>query len=303
MSLKTQKKTSLRQEKLDEAELMFVDKKIPKNPDDIWDSLLDFQKEIKAQDSEQDNVSVNLKSNKPIALAFFGDWHIGSRGTDYGLLREHVSILAETNGLYVFTTGDEFDNYILNSPKGGKNEAILPPEYQKALALSIAKKLKGKIIASVFGCHTNWSRESDDYNWVKHATEKSGAANLGYGGRTYVEIGKQTYIIDIRHKFSFNSSLNSTNTYMRYVTMKGVPDIIGFAHFHHPFVASQVIQGKPVYFLRSGSYKIEDRYAARLGGYKGVPGVPICIVYPDKFQIEPHANIDIAIKRLADLRR
>jgi hypothetical protein len=33
---------------------------------------------------------------------------------------------------------------------------------------------------------------------------------------------------------------------------------------------------------RSGSYKIWDEFGQKIGGYKGKPGVPTVILFPDK---------------------
>lgn len=281
--------------------LRFIDKKSAKPLNGLWDTVIAQKEQIDAIDTEQKSVSVNVKSDVPVGIGFLGDLHIGSEGVDYERLRNDINTILATPNLYVVCTGDEYDNYTESSPRGGKFESIIQPELQKELATDIAVKLNGKIISCIFGCHPSWSRKSDDFNWAKYMANKAGSANLGYGGRIYVELGKQTYVIDVRHRYIYNSSLNLSNTFKRFVAMNGkeAADIVAFGHYHTPFVAQEYMREKLITFVRNGSYKINDRYAKQLGGWYGIPGIPVCVLHPEKFMVEPFQDFSSAVAYLS----
>jgi hypothetical protein len=80
---------------------------------------------------------------------------------------------------------------------------------------------------------------------------------------------------------------------------KEAADIVAFGHYHTPFVAQEYMREKLITFVRNGSYKINDRYAKQLGGWYGIPGIPVCVLHPEKFMVEPFQDFSSAVAYLS----
>ena len=282
--------------------VVFLDKKKSQNPEQIWKSLINYQKKIKSLDTIQKRATIKINENKPIGIAFTSDWHIGNLGSDYERLLQDTNLMAETKGLFVFTLGDEFDNYIAASPAGGQMEAIAPPSLQKELAIERMEKLKGKLLASLLSCHSSWSLINDDFDFAKYAANHLGILNLGFGGIVTISLNKVNYKFGLRHKYPGGIS-NPIAMHTKWLQNNEWVDVVANAHYHHPFVGIGAFQGKKVHFIRSGSYKVKDRYGEKLGGYEGIPGCPVVVLFPNKNKILAFDELEKGIEYLNYLRK
>jgi hypothetical protein len=124
---------------------------------------------------------------------------------------------------------------------------------------------------------------------------------LWHGGDLFVIVGSQKYHFKLRHKYKFESSLNVENSMRRIMEMQGECDVAGAAHLHNPYYMERHFMGEFRVMCRSGSYKIWDEFGQKLAGYKGKPGIPTMILFPDRRHIIP-LMLDDAIRVLKALR-
>lgn len=271
----------------------FIDRVMPLSDDEIdeyLDSLLQASELGLDTNGEQTEVSIDIDTDRPIGIAFTGDWHIGQRGTDHRLLIEHNKLLAATPGLYVVGMGD----YRHNAKVGGKPgtalySALLPnPDDQKLLAERELRRFKGKLLGLVRGCHDDWDYQHAGLRSLGSICEELECASLWHGGVIRVAVGRQEYSVLARHKYGGNG-VNSTNAQRR--AYDEYPeddrlDVICLAHLHYNDLQVRTRGSRhKVTYLRSGSYYVWDEYGQKLAGYHGEPGVPVVILWPDEKKV------------------
>jgi len=90
---------------------------LPRFPDDdlTTEEILDhlsatFDKKQQYQESLRWFI-INVKTDKPIGINWFGDPHLGSTGCNVPLLRRDINIVKTTLGLYAANIGDTVDNW------------------------------------------------------------------------------------------------------------------------------------------------------------------------------------------------
>ena len=262
---------------------------------ELWDATKTLGAKLVADRTETETIELTLP-NEVSALAFTGDWHLGNRGTDMEALERDLGILSRTPGLYVVGMGDYYDNYKPNSGRvsEGLLDASLPdPEDQRRLAKYALRKIDDRLVGAVVGCHLDWDRKVG-YDSLRDLLSGLPAnslgrqpAHLGYGGVIKLKVGSETYTGLVRHKYGGNST-NTTNAQRKAQAEYPVSaewDFIAFAHFHFPDLQVHEVAGRDQVWVRSGSYKILDRYGQRLGGYTGIIGTPVIFFHPTEHRM------------------
>lgn len=288
------------------------------NPDDFLQQVSTFSKSLNAQHSQTEFVDVAAGS-KPIALAFTGDWHFGSVGTDYDALYADLRKLEESKGLYVVGMGDYGDNYKANmgSAASGLYDAVVAsPDDQQKGWYRLLERLQPKLLALILGCHLSWDFQKVGKDALQPVCEKLGTnslgapiANMGYGGVLRVTVGDQKYTCLARHRvYSGDGGGNPSNAQRKMERDYPIDtewDIIALAHKHFNDLHLPSVRGRPQVWLRSGSYKVRDRFGQQLNGYVGEPGIPIVILRPDRHEMLAFRGdqLDTALKALDLVRK
>lgn len=281
----------------------YQDRKEPTEED--IDSFIDAMKLLKTAqdkaDSKQVKATVKLNEDKPFAIVYSGDWHIGSVGVDVNRLEEHLNIIAETDGMYFIGAGDYIDNAILH--KGSDYESIIRPGMQMKVAARIMERIADKVIALVRGCHEDFSKKVDDRDYLEELCKETESINLWHGGDIKIKAGDQEYLWRVRHKFPFKSPLNLENAMRRIMEIKGPCDVAAEAHWHDGYIMDRHLMGEYRVLMRSGTFKIWDEFGQKIGGYKGQVIMPTVIMWPDKREMLPVKSLDLAAKILTSFRK
>ena len=285
--------------------IVFEDSKVQEQDfdsiEDYYDKLKSLEESMKEIDTKQTEATITLKDNKPICLAFWGDWHLGSRGVNYNQFDKDRELIKNTEGLYFIGMGDYIDNnsaYVTKST----NENMIPQEMQRNLAMSMMKQVGDKAIALIEGCHENFSYKVDGHNFVTDLCLAVKCVNLWHGGIININLGNESYKVVARHRYKNESGLNTTNAHRNLLNSIGPCDILALAHLHFPDMQMLDRMGKKVVYFRSGSYKEYDDYGQRLGGYKAKPGIPCAILFPKYHKIVPFQDLEDAIIFLKSVR-
>lgn len=143
-----------RLEREEKNKIIFEDKKPVPTSDDIneyYNQLKEIEKAKENLDTKQTCATITLEEDKPVLIAFSGDWHIGAQGLDYEQFDSDRKLIKETDGAYFIGMGDYIDNA---SPHHHKNtgENTINQDMQRKLAMMFMTELSDKCLALIRGC-------------------------------------------------------------------------------------------------------------------------------------------------------
>lgn len=253
-------------------------------------------------DTKQIETTVRIDDDKPVAIALTSDWHVGCMGTNYERLEEDLELIRDTSGMYVVGLGDYKDNYIRNSPPGGQYQQIIQPGTQDQVVVFYMSIVADKLIALIRGCHDHWDARHGDRDFISALCSEFDCVNLWHGGALRIKLGNQEYLFRLRHKYKYQSSLNLENAMRRLVEQQGPCDVAFEAHLHNPYLMYRTIGEREVILGRTGSYKQWDDYGQQIGGFKGIHGVPIVILWPDQHKLLAFHDLEMGARVLTDIR-
>lgn len=233
-----------------------------------------------------DEVEIDIETEFKILLIPQGDWHIGARFVDYDQLMEDIEFIARTPNIYVGLCGDYCDNYNTSSYKGGQVEQVLPIQDQKAHAETLIKKMEGKILWFINGCHDEWSYFSDGFDFAQFLAHKNQQGYyMGHNGRVLLKVGDILYKIYVTHNTQNNSRLNDSHG-LKWVCRDDIGYDIGIkAHNHKPNVEEFVLRRKKRYGVSCGSYKGVDRNASKKGYPRVRLEIPGILLHPKEKEV------------------
>ncbi|MGI5892809.1 MAG: hypothetical protein ACOX7H_08825 [Bacillota bacterium] len=299
-------RTALRRSKRYETKgkITFEDKKEPtiEDIDEYYNQLKRMNKVIMQLESKQTVANISIDDTKPIGLAFWGDWHLGAKGVDYEQHDIDTELIAKTDGLYVIGMGDYKDNANAFVHPASTYEDIATTDMQDKIVQRIFDRTADKHIVTIRGCHDDWDKRNSNKDFVQSLCDITGAVNLWHGGIINLTVGQEEYRIGARHKYKNESGLNTTNTQRNFINEFGHCDIVAVAHKHFAELQHTRRMGEETIYLRSGTYKQYDEFGQKLAGYEGAYGVPVVILMPDRHEMIPVRNLELAAEFLDKLR-
>ena len=270
---------------------------------DYITAMIDLQTRRERIDTKQVKASIRLNEDKPIGVAYWGDWHLGAAGVNYQAFDEDARKIRDTEGLYFIGAGDYKDNYITGTHPGAQFEQIIQPGMQDLTVKHYMAQVAEKCLALIRGCHDDWNKKATDTDFIENLCYVTNSVNLWHGGELSIKIGGESYFWRCRHKYKYQSSLNLENAMRRIMEIQGPCDVAAEAHLHNGYVMKRHMMGEYRVMLRSGTYKIWDEYGQKLAGYKGKPSVPVVIMFPDRHTMLEELFLDDAIEILKGLRK
>lgn len=254
-------------------------------------------------EQKQTRANISIADDKPVGIAFWSDWHVGAKGINYEQLDADTELIAQTDGLHVFGLGDYKDNASALVHANSTLETIAPTDMQDMIVQRIFKRTAGRHCITIRGCHDDWDKRNANKDFVQSICDITGAVNLWHGGIVNLSVGDEEYRIGARHKFKFESNLNTTNSQRNFINENGHCDIVAVAHKHYCEIQDTRRMGQETIYLRSGSYKQYDEFGQKLAGYEGIYGVPVVILYPDRHYMMPVQDLRKAVEMLNELRK
>ena len=263
-------------------------------------ATIELQEKRDKLNTKQTKVNICLDESKPVAVAFWGDWHIGGVGTDHKRFEQDLRKIRDTEGLYFIGSGDYKDNYITHVHPGSQYEQIIQPGMQDIAVQHYIKQVKEKSLALIRGCHDDWDMKGVNRDFVDELCTITMSPNLWHGGEVNIKLGDTSYLWRCRHKFPFQSSLNLENAMRRINEFQGPCDVAMEGHLHNAYFIKRHLMGEYRVMGRTGTYKVWDEYGQKLAGYKGKYGIPVVIMHPKKNMMVEF--LDNAIPILEGLR-
>lgn len=284
-------------------EISFPDKKEPNfNWRDFLQSAIDLQRQKQEKDASQLEATVKIYTDKPFAVSFSSDWHIGSDYTDYNALLSHFDLWLQVPNLFVGLLGDHMDNFVKAKYKSGMFASLFGPQDQTDVLRAMFEGLGKKILFKSGGNHEYFSFDEAGldvaYDFYRAA---GGAPYLREGGGiTLVVNDLITYRVYAKHKYRYHSSLNVTNAVKRMHDLESPFDVGVIGHYHSPSIEHTYrwsgAMSKDIILIVTGSYKLDDKWARKEGfGARGVVGCPTVVFFPYEKKVLPFRFIEDAV--------
>lgn len=257
------------------------------DPEDLWNTAEELRRKILADNTRQEEVTVELSDNSPVLLVWLSDWHIGHMETDMDKLKEDLLLIRDTPGVYVAFGGDYTENTnTAKASRGTHNEQLLPIRIQKKLVKYACELVHEKTLVLLKGNHDAWSESSDDFDFVEYLSQELEIPYLGEWGILNTVLNDQTYRILMAHKGRGGGKDKSAPA-------KNLMDLIGdvdgvfTGHKHDSSIAEAIVRGKPVAFGTAGSYLESGRFGRGLSLPKTVPDMPGFVLFDRHKQLFP----------------
>ena len=219
---------------------------------------------------------------------------------------DDAKCIYNTPHMYVIFQGDIIDGGIPSAPPGLVNEQNMTPDMQRQSAKHIVSYLAPSLLIAISGCHDWWTINVADYDFIREATQESGAAYLGGGGKYYLECeGGVTWCGVARHKPRGHSMYNDLHPCTKECMMyEQEADIVTIAHTHIVADGCQRIGGRERYMARTSARKEFDKYASQLGsdGKRVDMDVPVLLLNGTEKKAQWVRGIEFAAKVLAAFR-
>lgn len=239
------------------------------------------------------------QQDSPYAVVFTGDWHIGETGTDHARLRRDTETIAALKGEYgdgvrVIAMGDYIGGY-MRSKTPGNNDQILTPTEQREAACGALSLIRPDLV--IQGDHDEWhTRQDDQHEWLHELCVAEGLNYAQWGASVAFESPSWTMRLLARHRFAGSRAANPDLPHINLHTQWGAADLVALAHVHsNPGIRTQRPKRQvdaPFLAVQSGTYKVFDSYAKKLGLGNGEYGVPVVLVNPQQALITPFQSLD-----------
>jgi len=270
------------------------------DPVKLLKASIAMQKELDKLYSNCNDAAVFIDTNRPVAIVFLSDAHIGEGGTDIQRLADDVETIAGHEQLYVYLGGDMAHNFILSvmAHFGTMDDQIMPPQAQWTLLRHFVKQLQPSIVAMGVGNHDWWTRRQVGIDKVQEIADEYRLVYTGHGGLLRLQIGQMIYPIYRRHKYRYNSSFNLTHTVKRMLEQGPVDFDIGVVeHGHVPAIEIFQRKGTRRIAIRTGTYLTASAFAAEVG-LTWDYGTPVVVLHPDQHRMTPFGTIEEAMAYL-----
>jgi len=300
--------THQQEQKISHAGFEHLDMNTDKDFD--WRKALQVMKDVKdinaVASTSQTELHTVIETDKPIALCFTSDWHLGSLATNYEAWLAHINYILETPNLYMASVGDLIeDSKSFFSLAAVLSQAISPKMQGKVLGKILQELSENKkIVAGWWGNH---DQDRDNklmgQSLVEDQFGRTGIPYFNGIGELHLTVGEVEYSIVGTHKSRFNSMLNIHHgTQALHKMQYPNSDIVVSAHTHSPGVAQEVRYGREVLFVKTGSHKRDDTFTKQYFPL-GEIGIPTVVLDPHRKEMIPFWNPVFAVRYINGLRK
>lgn len=270
----------------------------------IWDAMLALQAAHRNERSRKvkSEIDVKVDTDRPFGVAFFSDMHIGSTGVDYQRMRADLDLASSCKHMKIYLGGDAVDNVII--PKLGhvaRDSQVVGPALQWLLFRDVVNTLLNRdaLLAVGAGNHDLWTQRMAGIDGVAATLADVPVVYTGEGGYINLTVGEQKYTVYRKHRPGFSSRYNpshSARQAMRFATK--LADAYVIEHQHTPSIELAQAFGEMRAFIRTGTYKLIDSYAAEFGFNDGAIGTPVIVFDPFRRAMTTFMSLSDAVQFL-----
>jgi len=288
-------------------------------PEDVdWRDVLsnasanqDLSKRI---DPRQEHLTITIDTDRPIAIPFSADLHMGGGFTDHKAVKRTLELILETPGMYFTANGDMIEGFIPGEKSAETVEQMpLGMRQQLAANRSIVQEFVDakKLLWWMWGDHdAKWFEKLVGVNILKVLTDKV-VPYFNQAATVSLKVGGEDYLIYVNHSLPGNSMYNRNHAQGRAYREQIPADVIVSGHTHKPAIQWEYryeklremgygIGGKTTY-VQCGTFKTgPDPYTCRFWS-RGIIGVPTLIFWPTEHKILALDNPEDAAVHLQGL--
>lgn len=274
---------------------------------------IDYEKSIQAlqvlQEQQartevmQNECSIRINTQDPIALTFFGDTHIGNYETDHARLLRSFQKIKATRNLFMAFTGDIADNMSWVRENGLVQVATEPMQGEIAMQAMAELDEAGKVLYQLDGNHCHFVRGFLDQYFGRVTYPLLGPNH----GTAHIQVGDQNYDVLNFHKITMgNSSMSPFLRCQRALEyFNPNADIVAAGHTHRLAVGQYSMGAdsskKMRTMIETGTMK-PDEWFQRAQGNVRTGQFDYCgagvILFPDQHRVEAFNNLDSLVDGL-----
>jgi len=230
-------------------------------------------------------ITIDIKTNKPVVRALSADWHLGMFGVDYSSFQLDIDFMESEPLVKINIGGDGYHN-IIEPTKVGSGHNQAPVSVQKGLYVLTLERLRDKIDTIRTGNHNYWTTIAQGEDWDSEITRKIRLVYLKHFGVVYYKVGKMVYPWLMIHKSRYNSSFNLTHNCKQNQRLH-FPEarVVVAEHQHVAAVEQYNYNGKECIAIRPGTYAIYDDYAQQHGFFGAHVCNPAVVMFPNEDKI------------------
>ena len=217
----------------------------------------DFRQKV---EGESRVVEITIPTDRPIAIGFLSDLHIGNGGVDYDLLKQTADIIRDHPLAYCITGGDICDSLFFDY-----GEEVFNLQEQYVYMYKLLHHIGSEnILAGILGNHEAWARKQGNHAYMEFSdkTKRPLLRGISY---INLKVGDQQYRILASHKLKGSSIYNANHPQARANREISGADVIMSAHTH---VASEQSTyqtefggyTKKIAFINGKTFKKLDAY-------------------------------------------
>lgn len=222
-------------------------------------------------------VDVQVKIDGPYGICHFGDPHVDDPGTDISLLERHVSVVAQTRGMYAGNIGDNNNNWIGRLERLHSKQGTTAKE---AWALVEWLMTAMPWLYVIHGNHGAWSGDGNPLDWILR--NAPGVTGIWGVRLNLISPNGSAVRINARHDFAGNSMWNEIHGPKKAAKMGWRDHILVCGHKHTSGYGMDrcPATGLISHIIRVAGYKVHDDYAEQLG-LPNQASFPSCVTIID----------------------
>lgn len=258
------------------------------------------------------DAQVAIPTDAPVGIVFSSDWHIGNEGTDHRRILADNEVIAGHPRLFAALGGDGTDNFVdgMRLSHAGHNPVFDYGGQQWAIFRHLLQPLvdSQSILYVSTGNHDGWTTRVAGIDATLGHLQGVPELYVGQGAVITLIVGSITYRVFRRHRNRWSSVHNPHHAVvMEYQCNSRDFDAGVIEHQHQPGYALFDGKRRPDgttkrVSIRTGTYKTLDPHAQEFGYDYGAWDLPVLLLWPDRFYMQPVLGLDNAIELLDALR-
>ena len=202
--------------------------------------------------------------------------------------------------VHIVAMGDYIGGYMKSKTPSNKDQ-VLSPSNQRDAAKHLLAQLEPTLI--IEGDHDAWHNKQDnDSDWLADFCRDYGFRFAQWGAQLNFISDSLNVRLLARHRFNGSRRVDTMNPQKQLHNLQGPAEIVALAHVHSNPGAQERYplrrHEEPFYAVQTGTYKIHDEYAKKLGLSHGEYGVPCVLVIPSIGYINGYQDIDSGLAAL-----
>jgi hypothetical protein len=252
---------------------------------------------------------IKVRDDKALGILFVGDPHIDDNGANWPVLKRHVEICRDTDGLHAINIGDTTNCW------GGR---LIRKYADQDTSAKTARRLAEWLLLHsgvrwLVWLYGNHEHMGDGMHVLAEMAKRFGTQKIimhDWEARFVLQFaGGTEFRINTAHNFSGHSIWNPNHGPVKAARFGDRIDLLVCGHLHHWAISHWELpeQGNTPLMIRTRGYKHMDDFARKLGHYDQDDGQSIMVVFDPQAktksgQMMPFIDIERGAEYLTWLR-